>query len=137
MPGGCRGRHGDVGAIPVCRRKGTDGPKGGIGRIELTRHHRSAVNLGTGSQRPRIDTPNAMNRKPTIVGKTLRSWKLLVITTLAIAGGVAARAQQTNNASQMEFSNFQVISERNIFNPNRTGRHKRGNRPQPVADRSE
>jgi hypothetical protein len=75
-----------------------------------------------------------MNRKPTIIEHVRQRWTILAIVTLALAGGVTARAQQTNNTSQADFSNFQVISERNIFNPNRTARHKRGNRPQPVAD---
>jgi len=75
-----------------------------------------------------------MNRKTTMIGKTFRPWKMLAIAALVMAGGVAARAQQTNRTSEADFSNFQVISERNIFNPNRTARHKRGNRPQPVAD---
>ena len=75
-----------------------------------------------------------MNRKPTIIGNTRRPWKILAITALVMTGGFAARAQQTNRASEADFSSFQVISERNIFNPNRTARHKRGNQPQPVAD---
>ncbi len=75
-----------------------------------------------------------MNRKPTIIGNTRRPWKILAITALVMTGGFTARAQQTNRASEADFSSFQVISERNIFNPNRTARHKRGNRPQPVAD---
>jgi len=75
-----------------------------------------------------------MNWKPTIIGKTLRAWKILAITALVMAGGFTAHAQQTNRTSEADFSNFQVISERNIFNPNRTARHRRGNRSQPVAD---
>src|SRR5208283_2160608 len=133
MSGGCRGGHGDVGAISVRGRKGADGPEGGIGRVEFARHHRPAVEPGTGSQRPRPDTTNPMNRKPTIIGNTLRPWKILAITALVMTGGFTARAQQTNRAGEADFSNFQVISERNIFNPNRTARHRRGNRPQPVA----
>jgi len=75
-----------------------------------------------------------MNQTPTTIGREIRVWKILAITALVMAGDFAARAQQTNRTSQVDFSNFQVISERNIFNPNRTARHKRGNRPQPVAD---
>jgi hypothetical protein len=75
-----------------------------------------------------------MNRKPTIIGKTFRLWKILSIAALVMIGGFTARAQQTNRASQADFSSFQIISERNIFNPNRTARHRRGNRPQLVAD---
>jgi len=75
-----------------------------------------------------------MNRKPTSIGKVIGPWKILAITALAMAGGFTARAQQTNRVSAADFSSFQIISERNIFNPNRTARHRRGNRPQPVAD---
>src|SRR5271167_1737375 len=75
-----------------------------------------------------------MNRKITSIGRTFRPWKILAITALAMAGGLTAQAQQTNRASEADFSSFQVISERNIFNPNRTARHRGGNRPQPVAD---
>jgi hypothetical protein len=75
-----------------------------------------------------------MNRKSTSIERVFGLWKVLVITALVIAGGFTARAQETNLVSATDFSSFQVISERNIFNPNRTARHKRGNRPQPVAD---
>lgn len=75
-----------------------------------------------------------MNRKPTTIGRKTRVCKILAIAALVMAGDFAARAQQTNRTSQVDFSNFQVISERNIFNPNRTARHKHGNRPQTVAD---
>jgi hypothetical protein len=75
-----------------------------------------------------------MNRKPTTMGRKFRSWKILAITALVMAGDFTARAQQTNRASQADFSSFQVISERNIFNPNRTARRRRGNRTQPAAD---
>jgi len=75
-----------------------------------------------------------MNRKTTTIGRTFRLWKMLAVAALAMTGGFAVRAQQTNRASEAGFSSFQVISERNIFNPNRTARHKRGNRAQPVAD---
>jgi hypothetical protein len=75
-----------------------------------------------------------MNRKPTIIGKTFRPWKILAIAALVAIGGFTARAQQTNRTNQADFSNFQIISERNIFNPNRTARHRHDNRSQRVAD---
>jgi hypothetical protein len=75
-----------------------------------------------------------MTSKSTIIVKTLRARKILAITALVVAGRFTAGAQQTNHTSQADFSSFQIISERNIFNPNRTARHKRGDRPQPVAD---
>ncbi len=68
------------------------------------------------------------------MGRKFPSWKILAITALVMAGDFTARAQQTNRTSQADFSSFQVISERNIFNPNRTARRWRGNRTQPAAD---
>jgi len=75
-----------------------------------------------------------MNRKPTIIRKAFCAWKTLAITALVITDGFAARAQQTNGAGQADFSSFQVISERNIFNPSRTGRHRGRGRHEPAAD---
>jgi len=75
-----------------------------------------------------------MNRKLTTIRKTLRARKILAIVAFVTIGGFAARAQQTNRTSRADFSNFQIISERNIFNPDRTARHRHGDRPQPVAD---
>lgn len=47
-------------------------------------------------------------------------------TILLLAGLVTitgpARAQETNTDSGLDFKSFSVISQRNIFNPNRTGR---------------
>jgi hypothetical protein len=75
-----------------------------------------------------------MNRKPTIIRRAFRAWKILVIALLVITDGFAARAQQTNRTGRVDFSDFQVISERNIFNPNRTARHRGEGRTQRVAD---
>jgi len=59
---------------------------------------------------------------------------VVVIAALAIMDGLTTLAQQTNRVSQADFSNFQIISERNIFNPNRIARRRRTNRPEAVAD---
>jgi len=75
-----------------------------------------------------------MNRTTTMIGKTIRRYEFLAITALVIIGGPAARAQQTNSANQADFANFQVISERNIFNPSRTARHRARGRQGPAAD---
>jgi len=75
-----------------------------------------------------------MNRKPTIIRKALRAWKILAITALVITAGPATRAQQTNVTNQADFTNFQVISERNIFNPSRTARHRNKGSQEPEAD---
>jgi hypothetical protein len=53
---------------------------------------------------------------------------------------ITASAQQTNTnttaASRLEYSNFRIIAERNIFNPNRTSRTRSTQRDdrQPRAD---
>jgi hypothetical protein len=75
-----------------------------------------------------------MNWNSTIIGKTFRPWKFMAITALVMAGSLTVRAQQTNRTNQVDFSGFQVISERNIFNPNRTARHRHGDRPRSEAD---
>jgi hypothetical protein len=66
--------------------------------------------------------------------KAFRAWKILAITMLVVTDGLAAGAQQTNRTSEVDFSNFQVISERNIFNPSRTARHRSGGRQESAAD---
>ena len=75
-----------------------------------------------------------MNRKPTFIRKMFRAWKILAITALVITDGVATRAQQTNGTNQADFSNFQVISDRNIFNPSRTARHRNKGGQAPASD---
>lgn len=75
-----------------------------------------------------------MNRQPTSIGKKFCLWKILAIAALVMAGGFTVLAQETNRTNEADFSSFQIISERNIFNPNRTARHKRGSRTESVAD---
>lgn len=75
-----------------------------------------------------------MKRKLTFIRGAFRHFETLVIAGLVISDVSVARAQQTNRASVADFSNFQVISERNIFNPNRTARHRHDKRSEAVAD---
>jgi hypothetical protein len=42
---------------------------------------------------------------------------------------------QTNAPSRTDYSSYRIIIERNIFNPNRTGRYIRSNSPTPRASR--
>lgn len=66
---------------------------------------------------------------------TSRHWKAWVIAALALAGGSIASAQETNHINQTDFSSFRIISQRNIFDPNRTARHRdRGGQSRKVAD---
>jgi hypothetical protein len=51
-----------------------------------------------------------------------------------MANGFAAPAQETNHVGQADFSAFRAISEKNIFNLNRTARRRGKNRTQPVGD---
>jgi hypothetical protein len=53
---------------------------------------------------------------------------------LALANGFAAPAQDTNRVGQAEFSAFRTISERNIFNLNRTARRRGRSRTQQGGD---
>lgn len=50
------------------------------------------------------------------------------LVVLALAAGLLANAQSTDNSSTTDFSSFQVIVQRNIFDPNRYPRESR-NRP--------
>jgi hypothetical protein len=61
-------------------------------------------------------------------------WPLLAALLLAGVGGPSPAAQQTNapprletNApARLDYSSFRIITERNIFNANRSGRSSRG-----------
>jgi len=43
-----------------------------------------------------------------------------------------AVAEKTNAVSKLDFPSFRIIAERNIFNPSRSGRVSRGEKPKPV-----
>jgi hypothetical protein len=43
----------------------------------------------------------------------------IAILTLLLAGGRRVVAQETNTAPKLDFQSFKIISQRNIFNPNR------------------
>jgi hypothetical protein len=75
-----------------------------------------------------------MNANRTITRSAFRRWKTWAVAALALANGFAAPAQETNRASQTDFSAFRIISERNIFNLNRTARRRGRNRTQQVGD---
>ena len=74
-----------------------------------------------------------MNVNRTKMRLAFRRGKIWAVAALAMANGFAASAQETNRASQTDFSAFRVISQRNIFNLNRTARRER-NRTQQVGD---
>jgi hypothetical protein len=44
---------------------------------------------------------------------------LRCLASLALAGGFLANAQSTDDSNPTDYSSFQVIAQRNIFNPNR------------------
>jgi hypothetical protein len=56
--------------------------------------------------------------------------QLLFACLLAASG-----ASETNSAARFDFPSFRIIAERNIFNPNRSGRSDRTTRRDPEADR--
>lgn len=61
-----------------------------------------------------------------------------MLAVLALAGGFSAEAQADDAAKSRNFSAFKIISDRNIFDPNRRGHVQRSTRStprsQPVMD---
>jgi hypothetical protein len=58
----------------------------------------------------------------------LRNQKAKIFTSLSfflIAAALVAPAQSTNDSTSTDFSTFQVVVDRNIFNPDRYGRQPR------------
>ncbi|MGH8022080.1 MAG: hypothetical protein ACRED1_00750 [Limisphaerales bacterium] len=51
-----------------------------------------------------------------------RRGKVLWLALLLLAASFAVPAQSTNDSSATDFSSFQIIVDRNIFNPDRLGR---------------
>ena len=75
-----------------------------------------------------------MNVNPTKTRLIFRRWKVWAVVALAMANGFAAPAQETNRVGQADFSAFRAISEKNIFNLNRTARRRGRNRTQQAGD---
>jgi hypothetical protein len=75
-----------------------------------------------------------MNVNPTKTRLICRCWKVWAVVALAMANGFAAPAQETNHVGQADFSAFRGISEKNIFNLNRTARRRGRNRAQQGGD---
>ena len=65
-----------------------------------------------------------MNVNPTKTRLIFRCWKVWAVVALTMANGFATPAQETNRAGQADFSAFRGISEKNIFNLNRTARRR-------------
>lgn len=55
----------------------------------------------------------------------------ILALVLLTAAGRKAGAQTTNSSSRLDYPSFQIISDRNIFNPNRSGRAGRSTRKEP------
>jgi hypothetical protein len=51
-----------------------------------------------------------------------------LLSALLLAGGAAMGASATNGPARLDFESFGIIAERNIFNPNRSGRFDRTTR---------
>ena len=75
-----------------------------------------------------------MNVNPTETRLIFRCWKVWAVVALAMASGFATPAQETNHVGQTDFSAFRGISEKNIFNLNRTARRRGRNRTQQAGD---
>src|SRR5262245_31814930 len=71
-------------------------------------------------------------------GKVLRSaarlWATLV---LLLVSGLVGRAQNTNAVARQDFQSFKIITDRNIFDPNRSSRSSRSRSEGPRPARIE
>jgi hypothetical protein len=93
--------------------------------------------LGAPASRRRADDGLA-GGTPALPGNALRFWDasrglrtvalLAGFVALAMMNGLFAAAQQTNAPAGTNYSSFQIIAERNIFDPNRHPRTSRSNR---------
>jgi hypothetical protein len=63
-----------------------------------------------------------------------RCWKIWAVVALAMANWFATPAQETNHVGQADFSAFRAISEKNIFNLNRTARRRGRNQTRQAND---
>ena len=61
----------------------------------------------------------------------MRPHLFILALVLLTAAGRKAGAQTTNSSSRLDYPSFQIISDRNIFNPNRSGRSSRSTRKEP------
>ena len=75
-----------------------------------------------------------MNRNRTKTRLVFHHWKVWAVVAVAMMNGFVASAQETNDTGQVGFSVFQVISQKNIFNLNRTGRRRDRSRTQRGGD---
>lgn len=68
-------------------------------------------------------------------GRSLRlpqfRWREWAMAALVIVNPLFASAQPSNGPAQLDFSSFKIITERNIFNPNRSARSVRSGRREP------
>jgi hypothetical protein len=93
--------------------------------------------LGAPASRRRADDGLA-GGTPALPGNALRFWDasrglrtvalLAGFVVLGLANSFPAAAQQTNAPAGTNYSSFQIIAERNIFDPNRYPRTSRSNR---------
>jgi hypothetical protein len=60
-----------------------------------------------------------------VIPGQFRSLRWLVQATIVLIVGSNVFAQETNSTSRLDFPAFRIIAERNIFNPNRSGRSPR------------
>jgi hypothetical protein len=54
-----------------------------------------------------------------------------ILALLLAAGRIAAAAEDTNSSPRLDLPSFKIISDRNIFNPNRSGRNPRSESSRP------
>ena len=61
----------------------------------------------------------------------LSQFRIWAIAALTVVGTFSGSAQQSNRAPAKDFSAFQIINDRNIFDPNRRPRVQQGQRSAP------
>jgi len=76
--------------------------------------------------------------QPGCPGRLRLRFSLLTISAIALLGAVAGTAEETNAPARLSYDSFRVISDRNIFNPNRfarsSGRTRTESRPASRVD---
>src|SRR5208282_3152728 len=83
-------------------------------RAHIERRHRTATGPGPGPERLDFD-----QRQP------MKSLAPIVMALFLAASSLTAAAQESNGAEKLDLDSFKIISQRNIFDPTRTGRRAR------------
>src|SRR5258708_26357979 len=114
MPGRRIRQHRRAVAISLQRRERPAGVEGGRRGNLHARQRRAAALAHAASERAAAKPTGTMTRT-----------SLTVPLLLLLGALLAMEAQEANPPSRRDYSAFRIIAERNIFNPNRSGRSGR------------